>query len=194
MTAWTVKNPVVDIVCIIDRSGSMLHLTHDVIGGFNQFLIEQKEAPGEARLTLTLFDHEYKKLYDRTPLDQVDPLSAETYKPRGWTALLDAVGKTLSEEYNKHGILFIITDGQENHSTEFTKDGVKKLIDDKEKAGWKVTYLGTHADGFDDARAIGVHNFKTWAPTHSGTISVYSNVSNDTKAYRSSVTQDEEKS
>ena len=37
-----------EIVCIIDRSGSMQAIRQDAIGGFNQFLEAQKAVPGEA--------------------------------------------------------------------------------------------------------------------------------------------------
>ena len=35
-----------EIVCIIDRSGSMESIRTDAIGGFNAFLKAQKELPG----------------------------------------------------------------------------------------------------------------------------------------------------
>ena len=52
-----------DIICILDRSGSMNSIQNDAIGGFNSFLKEQKEIEGDARITMVLFDHEYQLLY-----------------------------------------------------------------------------------------------------------------------------------
>ena len=41
---------------LLDRSGSMQSLTGDVIGGFNRFLDDQTNQPGEAQMTVVLFD------------------------------------------------------------------------------------------------------------------------------------------
>ena len=43
-----------EIAYILDRSGSMDSMVEPAIAGFNQFLKEQREAPGQARLTLVL--------------------------------------------------------------------------------------------------------------------------------------------
>ena len=40
-----------EIVCIIDRSGSMDAIRSDAIGGFNSFITDQKAQPGQALLT-----------------------------------------------------------------------------------------------------------------------------------------------
>ena len=51
-----VREGLTEIVCIIDKSGSMEAVKEDAIGGFNSFLREQQELPGEALFTLVLFD------------------------------------------------------------------------------------------------------------------------------------------
>ena len=50
------KNNIVDIVVLIDRSGSMANMEAETIGAFNAFLEDQKAVEGEAVLTLVLFD------------------------------------------------------------------------------------------------------------------------------------------
>jgi hypothetical protein len=62
-----------EIVCIIDRSGSMESIKDDAIGGFNTFLEAQKAQQGEALMTLILFDHEMITLYEGIPLAAVAP-------------------------------------------------------------------------------------------------------------------------
>ena len=47
----------VKIWFLLDRSGSMQHLTEDVIGGFNQFLDDQKTKPGKVRRARSLRSH-----------------------------------------------------------------------------------------------------------------------------------------
>ena len=84
-----------EIICILDRSGSMSSIEKDAIGGFNTFLEEQKKLPGTASVTLVLFDNEYLTTVTNADIQTVEPLSKKTYVPRGSTALLDAVGRTV---------------------------------------------------------------------------------------------------
>ena len=49
-----------EIVCILDRSGSMGGLESDTISGFNSFVQRQRAVDGRARLTLVLFDGQYE--------------------------------------------------------------------------------------------------------------------------------------
>ena len=48
---------ITEIVCILDRSGSMEHLTDATIKGFNEFIEKQRELPGKAQVSLVLFNH-----------------------------------------------------------------------------------------------------------------------------------------
>ena len=42
------KENFTSINVLIDKSGSMMHLATDTIGGFNQFIKDQKDIPGSA--------------------------------------------------------------------------------------------------------------------------------------------------
>ena len=84
-----------ELLSVLDRSGSMESIRDDALGGFNAFLDAQKAIPGAARLSLVLFDHEHRLALDGVSLADVEPLTRETYVPRGTTALLDAVGRTV---------------------------------------------------------------------------------------------------
>lgn len=83
----------------------MQSIASDAIGGFNAFLAAQRREPGarrkpgsdSTRLTLVLFDDQYEVLFKSIPLTEVPDLSAATLLPRGSTALLDAIGRTLSK-------------------------------------------------------------------------------------------------
>jgi uncharacterized protein YegL len=86
-----------EIVCIIDRSGSMESIKTDAIGGFNTFLEAQKKLAGTASISLVLFDNEYETPIQNTDIKSVEPLTEKTFVPRGSTALLDAVGRTVNE-------------------------------------------------------------------------------------------------
>lgn len=169
------------MVCIIDRSGSMQAMKEDALGGFNSFLDQQKkeDTKGKDKLTYVHFDHEYEKLLDRVKVKEVEPLTPSTYQPRGSTALLDAIGKTISEltvKKNDTTIVCIITDGHENSSKEYTKDSVKKLIEEKQEEGWKFVFACADLEAMDDAINLGIPPSQVFATanTKAGTRERYS--------------------
>jgi len=157
----------VEIVCVIDRSGSMNAIAEDAIGAFNQFLKEQKEMPDPARLTLALFNHEYELVHDGLPLADVPDLDAKTYGISGTTALLDAVGitidnvrnrlATLDEKDRPDGVLVaILTDGLENSSREYTRRQVFDLIKAQSAEGWEFMFLAANQDAIREGGRMGV--------------------------------------
>jgi hypothetical protein len=144
-----------DRVFLLDRSGSMESCWDDTIGGFNAFVNEQKADGGT--LTLIQFDHEFLESYTAKPIGDVEPLTRETFKPRGSTALLDAIGKTIKEgKGGANPTVIILTDGQENSSHKFTKSHIKDLIEQKTKDGWTFVYLGANQDAFAEAGSMGI--------------------------------------
>jgi hypothetical protein len=148
-----------EIVVVLDRSGSMASILESTIQGFNTFLNEQKNAEGEAYMTLVQFDDRYEIDYKSKPIAEVEELIAGvTFKPRGTTALLDAIGKTINELETTRDVIFvIITDGEENASKEYKHDAIKKIIADKEASGgWKILYLGANQDAIKVGASFGV--------------------------------------
>ena len=140
------------ITFLLDRSGSMESCWDDVIGGFNAFV---KGQDPESRLTLIQFDHEYKVVYENLKMTEVTPLTRESYKPRGSTALLDALGRVLKTS-TEPGIVAIFTDGLENASKTYTKAHLKDLVEQKTKDGWTFVYMGANQDAFAEAGAMGI--------------------------------------
>lgn len=156
-----------EIIVVMDESGSMDTRRNDAIGGFNSFLTDQKNEPGEANLTLVLFDTTYHIPVKGVPVKAVEPLSNDTYHPGGGTALNDALARAIVETSARLGdmpdeerpekvICVIITDGEENSSTEHTKAQVKTMVTLQENNGWAFLYLGIGIDAFEEARHIGV--------------------------------------
>jgi Mg-chelatase subunit ChlD len=142
------------LIFLLDRSGSMESCWDDTIGGFNAFVKDQASLGG--KLTLIQFDHEILNVYQDVDLKSVAPLTRETFKPRGSTALLDAIGSTIKEWKGESPTLIILTDGNENASIKFTKAHVKDLVEQKQKEGWTVMYLGANQDAFAEAGAMGI--------------------------------------
>ena len=162
------KNNIVDVVFILDRSGSMGGLESDTIGGFNSMLEKQRKIDGKAFITTVLFDDQYELLHDRVNIAKVNNITEKEYFVRGSTALLDAIGKTIAKEKaiqdtlgkneKADKVLFvIITDGLENSSREYNSTTVKKLIEtQKEKYGWEFLFLGANIDAIETANTIGI--------------------------------------
>jgi hypothetical protein len=149
-----------EIVCILDKSGSMYNLTDDTIGGFNQFIEDQKKVKGKATVTLVLFNHEYFMVYENKKLSKVKPLDMYTYYAEGMTALLEAVGKTIEHTNQRKGkkVFCIITDGYENASdpNDYSKERVRKLVESAQDQGNDFFFLGANIDSFAEAGGIGI--------------------------------------
>lgn len=187
-----------EIVAILDRSGSMGGLEDDTIGGFNSFLQEQREVDGQANLTLVLFDDKYEKIHDAVDINDVEDLDEETYRVRGMTALLDAVGKTIDDvgdrldsmdedEKPANVIFFILTDGHENSSSDYTKERVAEMIEHQEDTyNWEFIYGGANQDAFSEAGALNIKNANTfnYSANSRGVSKSYQSVSSMTTAYR----------
>lgn len=178
-----------DIIVVLDRSGSMTTIRQDTIGGFNAFLKEQKALPNPATMSLYQFDHEYEAVYERRPLAEAAELTTETFIPRGWTALLDAIGRTIVRAEATPGhrkVVVIITDGQENSSKEFTNDKIRELIKSKEALGWQFVYLGANQDAFSVASQFGFNyrNTMTVAANAAGTKAMYGAMGQTLSNYR----------
>ena len=144
---------VAPIIFLLDRSGSMETCWDDVLGGFNAFVKEQSQCD---YLTLIQFDHEYTMSYSDRKICSVEPLTRETYIPRGTTALLDSIGKMIKETPGGPKTVVIFTDGLENASKNFTKAHVKDLIEQKTNEGWTFIYMGANQDAYAEAGAIGI--------------------------------------
>jgi len=182
---------------VLDRSGSMSTLRDDAIGGFNTLLADQKKAPGEALLTLVQFDHEYQIVHDGKPLGEVPPLNAQTYVPRGQTAYLDALGRTIESVGAKLSgmpdadrparvIVVVITDGLENASVEYTAARVQALIEQqRNQYSWEFAFIGADEKAIDQAQLLGINKTSHYAKTSTGTQQAYAGASSSLRRYRS---------
>ena len=153
------------LVFLLDRSGSMQSIKSDVIGGFDAFLAEQRAGEGLCTVTLAEFDHEYEVVYRGIALGQVPPLALW---PRGRTALLDSMGKLITDtaaeinalaEDDKPGtvIVAIMTDGMENASREWRRPDIKALVEQQTNDnGWEFLYMGTDQDAVEVGKGLGV--------------------------------------
>ena len=155
-----------ELAFILDRSGSMHPLQEAAVAAFNAFVKSQLDVPGDARLTLVQFDDAYDVPVSARPLQDVPELTAATYVPRGSTALLDAIGRTITDtarrltglpaaEQPGKVIVAIFTDGQENASREYTPQHISDLIRlYRDEKGWDFLFLAANQDAIASASAM----------------------------------------
>ena len=180
-----------EIVFILDRSGSMMGLERDTIGGFNAMIEKQRRETGEAYISTVLFDNYSEVIHDRVSLDKIPALTEKEYYVRGCTALLDAVGsavhhignvhKYAREEDRPEKTLFVITtDGMENASRKYGYDRVREMIHrQQERYGWEFLFLGANIDAAREAARFGIRPDRAadYHADHKGTEVIYDTVS-----------------
>lgn len=200
----------VEIVVVVDKSGSMANKRSDVVGGFNSFLAEQRKRDDDSSLSLVMFDTGYEVKFSHVPLKYARDLSAEDYVPGGGTALLDAIGKTITTLETATGglhlgvreapkpdkvILVIVTDGEENSSRLYTNAAIREMIKAREATGrWETIYLGANQDSFSVASQIGTKmcNTANWnATTSDGLAKAFASASMHTASYRAGLTPEQ---
>jgi uncharacterized protein YegL len=172
-----------EIAFILDRSGSMESMTHAAISGFNEFLAAQQATVDDhgkqipATFSLILFDHEYLPVHNRQDIQTARPLTVETYVPRGSTALLDAIGRTIDfiggELANtpeavrpSKVIIAILTDGEENASQRYSMGEINhRITHQTKKYQWEFLFLGANQDAIATAARMGIQarHSATWA-------------------------------
>lgn len=185
---------------VLDRSGSMQSVRADIIGGFNAFLAEQRAHPSEARLTLAQFDDEYEIVLDHVSLGDVPELDETRYVPRGGTALLDAIGRTINAahatihalpEAERPGkiVFLVMTDGEENASREFRRADVMALIEARQRLDeWQLVFIGADLASIGEADRLG---FSAGSVAHEdlrtsvGTRAAWNKLSKGMSAHRS---------
>lgn len=152
------------LVLVIDRSGSMETIREDMEGGIKTLLAEQAKELGQCLVTLAQFDTEYETLFEGVPVAE---LRDYRLVPRGSTALLDAMGRTIStvrarleslprEKRPTNVIFAVVTDGEENSSHEWTRDAVMSAVKDRIDAGWHFTFVGANQDAIQEGERLGV--------------------------------------
>lgn len=197
------------IIFILDRSSSMDTIKSQVISGFNEYVESQKRAPKEegeqVLMSLTEFDDNVHVKYVNKPIDEVEPLTAETYVPNGMTALYDAVGQTIREVEQRHSsagrlgamqgaspdnqdafLVVIQTDGDDNRSREFNQGTMlADLITEKQNAGnWTFVFLGADQDAWAKSQRLGILRGNTLSYASGDHRDTMDLISEQTVAYR----------
>ena len=189
-----------DVTVLVDRSGSMQAIASDVIGGFNRFLTDQQHQPGDCRLTLVQFDDKYEIVYAARPVAQAPQLTSDTFQPRGSTALLDAIGRTIDstgarltalidKERPDRVLVVIITDGLENASTDYTRERVFDMISTQQDVyKWSFLFVAANQDAIAEGGKVGIgaQQSMNFAATGAGIRAASRSMSNAVSSFRAS--------
>lgn len=178
------RDALTDITFVLDRSGSMQSIKGATIQAFNGFLNSQRQGAGMAQMTLVQFDDQYELVYGAVPLSQAAELTDAGFCPRGSTALLDAIGRSIvatgkrlaqiPEDERPGTVIFVtLTDGEENASREFTVARINQMISEqRDRYAWQFIFLGANQDAIATAAQLGVAAAQamTFSPTAAGTL------------------------
>ncbi len=118
-----------------------------------------------------------KLIYDRTPIDQVELLTPEAYRPCCGTPLYDAMGFTINnmrshvEGIADAVVLFtVITDGEENASHEFHGRTIRTLVETLQGEGWSFTYMGANQNSMEVALRLSIKQSRDFGHTDADTL------------------------
>lgn len=166
---------------ILDRSGSMTPLREAAINGYNETLEvirtaqQQYDLEQQNLVTLTLFNNIVTDVYNCDTVQSIPNLLARDYQPDGMTAMLDAIGfsltrlqKKLNKLENATAVVTIISDGMENASHLYTLDHVVKLIDQLKEQGVMFVFMGTNQNVAMTAAALHIDDYKAFPYTTDG--------------------------
>lgn len=173
------NNYINHVLFVIDKSGSMSHLTEDVIRVFDAQIAHlsdrSRELDQETRVTVYLFDSNVEcAIYDMDVLRL--PSLRTLYRAGGNTALIDATVQAVEElsetpeRYGDHAFLgYVITDGQENASRYRDRSSIKMMIA-RMHDNWTLGVLVPDQQGVFEAKGFGFpsDNISVWNNTRKG--------------------------
>lgn len=164
---------------VVDSSGSMHHLSKEVVDVFDSQIAHLRrrsiELNQETRVSVYLFSDKVRcVVFD---MDVMRPISMKSlYVANGGTSLMDATGQGITdmrripELYSDHAFLFyVLTDGEENQSKNYTSSKLNSFINSLPD-NWTVACLVPNATGKFEAKKFGFPegNIEVWSTTSIG--------------------------
>lgn len=155
------------ILAVVDRSGSMgwNGVNKEMENALNEYFRGQSEVEGKCLVDYVQFDNTAELLYHDVEVGKAEA----TIRPRGGTALLDAIGKSVIDLGKKLKRLpealrparvqvVIVTDGAENASHTYSSDDVKTLIAKQTDIyDWDFVFLGANIDAVQTGEMFGIN-------------------------------------
>lgn len=172
--------PIIYNLIILDESGSMSSVIEQTISGCNKTLNGIRMASNEDKdqrqcVSIYCFDtFNSRYLFYNTPIEEVEDLTLDKYRPNANTPLYDAIGNTISQlkeiatDSCSIGKVTIITDGYENASKKWNHSSIVKLIENLKKKGWFFSFIGSNIDVERTSQSLGINNFMEFQQTDVG--------------------------
>lgn len=176
---------------LLDKSGSMNSIRSAAIQGFNNFVAEQRDVPGEATLTLAQFSGSMVTTFSSVPLTSVGNLDTSSYLPNGSTALYQSICTLIDREMRAHPeeqvIFAILTDGQDTDDRHgsWRRKANQKIAEMRER-GWQFLFLGANIDVNQYADNLGIDRQYAYSfqATAKGATEGYATLSATTRSLR----------
>lgn len=179
------------IAFLLDKSGSMNVIRDAAINGFNGYVAEQRDVPGEATLTLAQFSGNMQITFSDVPLGSVGNLDRTSYAPTGSTALYRSICEFAEREERNHPgepvIMVIMTDGQDTDD----RNGVWQSRAAATRArlselGWQFLFLGANINVEEYANSLGIdlQHAYSFQATAAGASAGYNTLSTATRSLR----------
>ena len=143
-----------------------------VIDGYNEHVSGVKNLQAtypnqKFFMSLNVFDHEITTLVHPSSIEKLQELPTDAFTPRGSTALLDAIGKSIHLIESEFGkaiqndemsvVTIIITDGEENCSQFFSYEAIAKQIKEREETGkWTFSFIGCDFDASNISKKLNI--------------------------------------
>lgn len=156
------------IAIVLDMSGSMSATQEATKSGVKEYIKTTRKDIPDARFSLTIFDNVIEKWVVDARLGDIRASGIiENYKPRGMTALYDAIGNTIDDlkgrvKKKDKAIVVVMTDGYENSSKFYTQSFINSLITELQNSGnWTFVFLGANIDSWAVGKSLGFYQTNT---------------------------------
>lgn len=158
-----VKENMMDLVFVIDASGSCKGLEYSTMAGYKALIDSERKKGLPTKVTLNLVREFMEKLIFRKDVCEVPELY---YNAGGGTALYDTLCDTLTSVRNaqktdknmpKHTLVAIMTDGKDEDSKINDLSTTRKMIKECQAMGWEFIFFGALQNAEEIAAQLGIN-------------------------------------
>jgi hypothetical protein len=141
----------IEIVVLLDASGSMQPYRAEVVSTFNEYVNKLRGL--DAPMSLYTFDSNgIIEHFCQKHTSVVQPITQEDYHPFAGTPLYDALGTILSRHSGNRVQFIVHTDGEENESKEWSLPTLNAVISTRAAMGCQFTWLGEGPSGWNQTK------------------------------------------
>lgn len=152
-----------ELIMLTDVSGSMKPLDAAMCVALNQFIADQRDAPGEARATHIRFESwVHRPDFEGRLLTSVPRFTRLGCS--GGTALYDAIVQVSTEQLKRiereqwaDQVIFVITTDGDDRNSRRTLGTARRAIEElQENYGWRFVFLGANIDAEEYAESLNI--------------------------------------